>query len=740
MEVVQAVNILEELSNWSFERLVRAFHDGEKEFLNEGFILSDIRREGINSELRERVEENSFLRVFISSNQCSEYEQMVGWVIKDDIQQCMRCQTEFTVERLSLFHGFGDDKKKVHCKACGNIFCSECIDLAVVEGISLSKEVEVCKTCYWGQSHVQLVSTTQLGRSVLLENDEENRPLPRTVSNLTDSTADTGSSKEEERIAAVESFFAKLRFITEQREKIPQYLLKLQTWSKSMPLKEYGALTLQPVTPKLLMKAFYSLRSKQDRRHPKSVAALFMKNDDVEKSFLYVNVSSTKDVPYSPPTTAHTEVMIFPMVFNVVCNNYNTNYVVDVALNEDLLLECDTSELMFEELLAQIITGLSIFFHEYEFSHGEIEKNHPINTPMSPKALVKRFADISLSNGLDMILPSCEAIEKFKYVYTSMTDLILSANFAKAFSEKDANEAASKLNIERNYPEVLKDLIVAQRDVSEFMKYDLPESFRYLHDEEEERKGGENKESVGNNLKRGKRASLLITSPPKAINRGTSDSSMTSDQNSPTAIDTKSSDAHQLVPFHTSSYSLTESSSPTTPSSFSRKKTKSFSKKALSFISVTSSKDDAGVIVPKFPRSKSMKIHHGLPSFTNKGQRMLQGLNLDVLNTTENKNESLLAEVLKDEAEGNPTVLFGWQIKLLHNSSDHHRPSNNTIDRGSYVITGVRRSFITGKPLFRISSLDQSDQWITLQLPSSNEKKKNPKNSIPFQLIRQVII
>lgn len=737
MEEVQAVNILEELSNWSFERLVRAFHDGEKEFLNEGFILSDIRRENINSDLRESVEANAFLRVFISSNQCSEYEQMVGWVIKDDIQKCMRCQTEFTFERLSLFHGFGDEKKKIHCKACGNIFCSECIDLAVVEGISLLKEVEVCKTCYWGQSYVQLVSTRQLGSSVLLEDDEENQLLPRTGSNLTDSMIDTGCSQEEERIA-VESFFAKLRFITEQRAKIPHYLLKLHTWSKSMPLKEYGALTLQPVTPKLLMKAFYSPRSKQDRRHSKSVAALFMNNDDdVEKSLLYVNVCSTKDVPYSPPATAQTEVMIFPMVFNVVCNNYNTNYVVDVALNEDLLLECDSSELMFDELLAQIITGLSIFFHEYEFSNGEIEKNHPINTPMSPKALIKRFSDISSSNGLDMILPSCEAIEKFKYVYTSMTDLILSANFAKAFSEKDVNEAASKMNIEKNYPEVLKNLIVAQRDVSEFMKYDLPESFRYLHDEEE-KKGVENKESIGNNVKRGKRASLSITSPPKVIHRGTSDSSKTSDQSSVAVIDTKSSDAHHLVSLHASSYSLTEVSSLTPPTSFSRKKTKSFSEKALSFISITSSKDDAGVIVPKFSRSKSMKIHHGLPSFTNKGQRMLQGLNLD---TTENKNDSLLAEVLKDDAGENPTVLFGWQIKLLHSSSNHNRPSNNTIDKVSYVITGVRRSFLTGKPLFRISSLDQADQWITLQLPSSNEKKKNhSKNSFPFQLIRQVII
>ena len=65
----------------------------------------------------------------------------VGWIVDDDIDNCMVCNSEF-----------GFFLRKHHCRSCGNIVCYSCSpDMAVIEEMAEMGEQRVCVQCYWGQ-------------------------------------------------------------------------------------------------------------------------------------------------------------------------------------------------------------------------------------------------------------------------------------------------------------------------------------------------------------------------------------------------------------------------------------------------------------------------------------------------------------------------------------------------------------------------------------------------------------
>jgi hypothetical protein len=70
----------------------------------------------------------------------------VGWIIDEDINDCIICNKEF-----GLF------LRKHHCRSCGNIICHDCSDnFVTIEEMSELGEQRVCNMCYWGQVHISI--------------------------------------------------------------------------------------------------------------------------------------------------------------------------------------------------------------------------------------------------------------------------------------------------------------------------------------------------------------------------------------------------------------------------------------------------------------------------------------------------------------------------------------------------------------------------------------------------------
>mmetsp|Transcript_18874 Transcript_18874/g.31849 ORF Transcript_18874/g.31849 Transcript_18874/m.31849 type:complete len:589 (-) Transcript_18874:319-2085(-) len=68
-------------------------------------------------------------------------DQPVGWVLNEDMDQCINCRNQFGSS--TVFSLIGYMTVKHHCRSCGNIVCSNCCEI-VGEG-------KHCSLCYWGQ-------------------------------------------------------------------------------------------------------------------------------------------------------------------------------------------------------------------------------------------------------------------------------------------------------------------------------------------------------------------------------------------------------------------------------------------------------------------------------------------------------------------------------------------------------------------------------------------------------------
>ncbi len=80
-------------------------------------------------------------RVFVRLPQTEDYRN-VGWVLCDDVDSCMICN--------SWFWPFFD--KKMHCQICGNIVCEKCLnEVLIIAEFRDFGYVKACSHCYWGQ-------------------------------------------------------------------------------------------------------------------------------------------------------------------------------------------------------------------------------------------------------------------------------------------------------------------------------------------------------------------------------------------------------------------------------------------------------------------------------------------------------------------------------------------------------------------------------------------------------------
>lgn len=113
--------------------------------------FDDCSEEAINDNFRMQ-HENAFIsgrwhkirRVFVSVRGAKSYER-VGWIVNEDVNQCMICCSKF-------FNG------KHHCAGCGNIVCERCSpEEGVIFELSAAGPLRVCIQCYYGQDPVYAI-------------------------------------------------------------------------------------------------------------------------------------------------------------------------------------------------------------------------------------------------------------------------------------------------------------------------------------------------------------------------------------------------------------------------------------------------------------------------------------------------------------------------------------------------------------------------------------------------------
>lgn len=82
-------------------------------------------------------------RLFVCKDDESDFDG-VGWIINEDMTECMVCAQPFGIFR---WHH--------HCRCCGNLVCNACSpETAVIQEFKEQGEVRVCIQCYWGQDPV----------------------------------------------------------------------------------------------------------------------------------------------------------------------------------------------------------------------------------------------------------------------------------------------------------------------------------------------------------------------------------------------------------------------------------------------------------------------------------------------------------------------------------------------------------------------------------------------------------
>ncbi len=715
---------------------------------NSFFLLKDVTVAPLPAWRQDMKELDSYHRVFITrNNNTSLYEEEVGWVINEDITRCMICQFLFNQSLLGT-------NGKHHCRACGNIICSPCSsDTAIVAGLSEAIEVRVCRVCYWGQIPVQRMNSRNLGKSLLVEEQmiivQETSPPPQ------------AAPVEEKKTINFDCIPFEYDITVEKEAK--KYVKELHSLIPHIRTKKYGQTELLPVTKIFTLKLFYfacknqeSMTSSKRKRAsvaiPNADGLLLADPDEVLSSYLKVNVCISDRV--SGPCKASLDIInheqvstLIPIVFNQLAKKERSIEVLDVAINDKILEQMESDENLPKKFLEEIFVGASILYPDFIFSHSEKE------TSDNPKS------SETTQSTLTMSLPPLEASQKLRFVFTSVTEILLSARTYSSGEDSPTNPGSIEDRFFKFLTEVHARYSVTPRLSSGATKRNsktLQETFSQktektqlqphhlkisddteeeteTHVQPEEKDDKENIDPIYDDT------STIITQseysglgqkyatklPSLRINTTLS---RTSSFSSTLSI-LRSEDGFTSPAHSNSTRSLRSPSSLATPqyNSFNAGKTpmqrqKSMQSSAWTFVAHSIGVSHSGVAIPK-PKKGERKslVPPILLNQNNDGKKFLTPQCLDVIK--EVSVDIITSDHLKGMAKQNPKILLGWQVIVMNEDMSSMK--------GLYVITGVKTSLLYGK-MFRISSFDEDDQWIKLKLLEHGK-------GYTFQLFRKVV-
>mmetsp|Transcript_10010 Transcript_10010/g.15122 ORF Transcript_10010/g.15122 Transcript_10010/m.15122 type:complete len:607 (-) Transcript_10010:236-2056(-) len=135
MDVVDILTDTVGLNSLEIESRIR----GSSGVFKRNGIKATLQKESVRIAGKEQV----IRRLYIRNATSGDYSN-VGWVLNEDISNCMVCAQAFSVFAYRL-----------HCHACGNAICGTCgSGMATVEEIADKGPVRVCVQCFWGQEPV----------------------------------------------------------------------------------------------------------------------------------------------------------------------------------------------------------------------------------------------------------------------------------------------------------------------------------------------------------------------------------------------------------------------------------------------------------------------------------------------------------------------------------------------------------------------------------------------------------
>ena len=132
---VHVLEVLNEVTKLSSDKLDHYLREKKENILQISLQKENIKIGGKECVIR---------RVYARVSSALQYST-VGWVMDQDVDNCMTCSKEFW-----FFHS------RIHCHACGNINCADCAEsFCLVEELpDMDRGVPVCTQCYWGQDVV----------------------------------------------------------------------------------------------------------------------------------------------------------------------------------------------------------------------------------------------------------------------------------------------------------------------------------------------------------------------------------------------------------------------------------------------------------------------------------------------------------------------------------------------------------------------------------------------------------
>lgn len=709
---------------------------------NSFFLLKDVTVAPLPALRQDMKDLDTYHRVYITrNNNTSLYEEEVGWVINEDITRCMICQSLFNQSLLGT-------NGKHHCRACGNIICAQCSsDTAIVAGLSETIEVRVCRVCYWGQTPVQRMNSRKLGKSILVEEQMI----------IMHETAKT-PPVEEKRTVNFDCI--PFEYDIKPEKEVKKYVKELHSLIPHIRTKKYGQTELLPVTKIFTLKLFYFASKNQEnmtssKRKRASVAmpnadGLLLADPDEVLSYLKVNIC-TSDRVAGPCKATHDIInheqvsTLIPIVFNQLARKERSIEVLDIAINDKILEQMEFDENLPKKFLEEIFVGASILYPDFIFSHSEKETSDSPNSSDTTRS------------ALTMSLPPLEASQKLRFVFTSVTEMILSARscssgedsptnpgsiedrFFKFLTEVHARYRVTPRPTKRN-SKTLEETLSQKTEITKLQPHHLKisddteeERERESHVQSEEKDDKENIDPIYDDT------STIITQseysglgqkyssklPSLRINTTLS---RTSSFSSTLSI-LRSEDGFTSPAHSNSTRSLRSPSSLATPqyNSFNAGKTpmqrqKSMQPSAWTFLAHSIGVSHSGVAIPK-PKKGERKslVPPILLNQNNDGKKFLTPHCLDVIK--EVSVDIITNDHLKSMAKQNPKILLGWQVIIMNEDMSSMK--------GLYVITGVKTSLLYGK-MFRISSFDEDDQWIKLKLLEHGK-------GYTFQLFRKVV-
>jgi len=135
----------------------KAFFEVDKDisFLSNSYLVSVQYENVITNGVK-----YSARRLFLDADDSGEYRGC-GWILKDDVKQCMVFGDTFD----------GLEVLKNNCRACGNVVCNHCSpETAIIAELLVNEPQKVCMLCFWGQDIVeatlQFTKNKNLDRSV----------------------------------------------------------------------------------------------------------------------------------------------------------------------------------------------------------------------------------------------------------------------------------------------------------------------------------------------------------------------------------------------------------------------------------------------------------------------------------------------------------------------------------------------------------------------------------------------